>query len=64
MLVVYRQESVYELLVFFLPDSYSQFKAIIQEYEKNHNYKYHNAYEPDRGMQFDFTGDNLWIDSR
>lgn len=43
------------------PKGYSQFKAIIQEYKKNHEYKYHNIYEPDRKMQFDFAGDNLWI---
>lgn len=43
------------------PYGYTQFKAIIQEYEKNHDYKYHNAYEPGREMQFDFAGDNLWI---
>ena len=43
------------------PYGYTQFKAIIQEYEKNHDYKYHNIYEPGREMQFDFAGDNLWI---
>lgn len=43
------------------PYGYTQFKAIIQEYEKNHGYKYHNVYEPGREMQFDFAGDNLWI---
>lgn len=43
------------------PYGYTQFKAIVQEYEKNHDYKYHNAYEPGREMQFDFAGDNLWI---
>lgn len=43
------------------PYGYTQFKAIIQEYEKNHDCKYHNAYEPGREMQFDFAGDNLWI---
>ena len=43
------------------PYGYTQFKAIIQEYEKNHDYKYHNVYEPGREMQFDFAGDNLWI---
>ena len=43
------------------PYGYTQFKAIIQEYEKNHDYKYHNAYEPGREMQFDSAGDNLWI---
>lgn len=43
------------------PYGYTQFKAIIQEYEKNHDYKYHNLYEPGREMQFDFAGDNLWI---
>lgn len=37
------------------PYGYTQFKAIIQEYEKNHDYKYHNAYEPGREMQFDFA---------
>lgn len=43
------------------PYSYTQFKSIIQEYEKNHDYKYHNVYAPGREMQFDFAGDNLWI---
>lgn len=43
------------------PYGYTQFKTIIQEYEKNHDYKYHNIYEPGREMQFDFAGDNLWI---
>ena len=43
------------------PYGYTQFKAIIQEYERNHDYKYHNVYEPGREMQFDFAGDNLWI---
>ena len=43
------------------PYGYTQFKAIIQEYEKNHDYRYHNVYEPGREMQFDFAGDNLWI---
>lgn len=37
------------------PYGYTQFKAIIQEYEKNHDYKYHNAYEPGCEMQFDST---------
>lgn len=43
------------------PYGYTQFKAIIREYEKNHDYKYHNIYEPGREMQFDFAGDNLLI---
>ena len=43
------------------PYGYTQLKAIIQKYEKNHDYKYHNIYEPGREMQFDFAGDNLWI---
>ena len=34
---------------------YTQFKAIIQEYEKNHDYKYRHTYEPGREMQFDAT---------
>ena len=37
------------------PYGYTQFKAIIQEYEKNHDYMYHNAYVPGREMQFDFA---------
>lgn len=41
------------------PYGYTQFKAIIQEYEKNHDCKYHNVYEPGSKMQFDFAGDNL-----
>lgn len=43
------------------PYGYTQFKAILQEYEKNHDYKYHNVYDPGREMQFDFAGDKLWI---
>lgn len=46
------------------PYGYTQFKSIIQEYEKNHDYKYHNVYEPGREMQFDFAGDGLWIVDR
>ena len=34
------------------PYGYTQFKAIIQEYERNHDYKYHNVYEPGRGLIF------------
>ncbi len=43
------------------PYGYTQFKAIVQEYEKGHDYKYHNIHEPGREMQFDFAGDPLWI---
>lgn len=43
------------------PYGYTQFKAIIQEYEKNHDYKSHNTYDPGREMQFDFAGDNLCV---
>ena len=43
------------------PYGYTQFKLIIQEYEKAHDYKYHNTYDPAREMQFDFAGDPLWI---
>jgi hypothetical protein len=43
------------------PYGYTQFKAIIQEYEKNHDYKYHNVYEPGREMQFDFAGEFLQL---
>jgi hypothetical protein len=43
------------------PYGYTQFKAIIQEYIKNHDYKYHNVYAPAREMQFDFAGDKLWV---
>lgn len=37
------------------PYGYTQFKAIIQEYEKNHDNKYHHTYEQGREMQFDST---------
>ena len=40
---------------------YTQFKSILQEYEKNHDYKYHNVYAPAQEMQFDFAGDPLWV---
>ena len=43
------------------PYGYTQFKAIIQDYEKKHDYKYHNVYSPAREMQFDFAGDPLWV---
>ena len=46
------------------PYGYTQFKAIIQEYIKNNDYKYHNTYEPGREMQFDLVGDNLWTVDR
>ena len=46
------------------PYGYTQFKAIIQEYIKNNDYKYHNTYEPGREMQFDLAGDNLWTVDR
>ena len=43
------------------PYGYTQFKLIIQEYEKAHDYKYHNVYEAAKEMQFDFAGDPLWV---
>ena len=43
------------------PYGYTQFKSILQEYEKNHDYKYHNVYAPAQEMQFDFAGDPLWV---
>ncbi len=43
------------------PYGYTQFKGIVQEYIKNHDYKYHNTYSAAREMQFDFAGDNLWV---
>ena len=46
------------------PYGYTQFKAILQEYEKNHDYKYHNVYDPADMMQVDFAGDPLWVVDR
>ena len=46
------------------PYGYTQFKSIIQEYIRHHDYRYHNTYAPGREMQFDFAGDNLWIVDR
>lgn len=43
------------------PYGYTRFKSIIQDYEKAHDYKYHNVYSPAREMQFDFAGDPLWV---
>jgi transposase len=43
------------------PYGYTQFKAIVQQYEKDHDYKFHNVYLPAREMQFDFAGDPLWV---
>ena len=43
------------------PYGYTQFKAIIQKYEKEHDYKYHNTYSPAHEKQFDFAGDPLWV---
>lgn len=43
---------------------YTQFKSIIQEYIRHHDYKYHNTYAPGREMQFDFASDNLWTVDR
>ena len=33
------------------PYGYTQFKLIIQEYEKAHDYKYHNVYEAAKEMR-------------
>lgn len=43
------------------PYGYTQFKLILKEYEKNHDYKFHNRYDPAGEMQADFAGDNLWV---
>ena len=43
------------------PYGYTQFKEILQKYEKDHDYKYHNVYAPAHEMQFDFAGDPLWV---
>jgi hypothetical protein len=43
------------------PYGYTQFKAIVQQYEKDHDYKFHNIYLPAREMQFDFAGNPLWV---
>lgn len=37
------------------PYGYTQFKEILQKYEKDHDYKYHNVYAPAHEMQFDFA---------
>lgn len=41
------------------PYGYTQFKSILQEYEKKNDLKLHNVYTPAREMQFDFAGDPL-----
>ena len=46
------------------PYGYTQFKNILKEYQSNHDYKYHNVYDPDGEMQVDFAGDNLWVIDR
>ena len=46
------------------PYGYTQFKSLLQDYEKRHDYKYHNVYAPAHEMQFDFAGDPLWIDDK
>lgn len=43
------------------PYGYTQFKSILQEYEKKNDLKYHNIYAPAHEMQFDFAGDPLWV---
>lgn len=43
------------------PYGYTQFKSILQEYEKKNDLKLHNVYTPAREMQFDFAGDPLWV---
>ena len=43
------------------PYGYTQFKSILQEYEKKNDLKLHNVYAPAREMQFDFAGDPLWV---
>lgn len=39
-------------------DKYGYSSRRSLEYEKNHDYKYHNVHEPDRKIQFDFASDN------
>ena len=40
---------------------YTQFRKYVTEYRKNHDYAYHNCYEPGEEWQIDFAGDPLYI---
>lgn len=40
---------------------YTQFKKYIRNYQKKHNYSYHNIYVPGEEMQIDFAGDPLYL---
>jgi len=39
----------------------TQFKELLKQYEKAHNYSYHNHYSPAGEMQVDFAGDKLYV---
>lgn len=43
---------------------YAQFKKYVKAYRTNHDYSYHNVYEPGREWQIDFAGDPLYIVDR
>lgn len=40
---------------------YTQFNKLVSEFRANHDYSYHNAYEPGREWQIDFAGDPLYL---
>lgn len=39
----------------------TQFKDLLKQYEKAHDYSYHNHYSPAGEMQVDFAGDKLYV---
>ena len=41
--------------------SYTQFKERLKEYEKRHDYTFHNEYRPGYEMQADYAGDSLYV---
>jgi len=40
---------------------YTQFKKHVCDFRSNHDYSYHNEYEPGREWQIDFAGDPLYL---
>ena len=43
---------------------YTQFKEKLKDYEKRHDYSFHNEYRPGYEMQADYAGDNLYVTDR
>jgi len=43
---------------------YTQFKKHLRDYQKSHEYSFHNTYIPGQEWQIDFAGDKLYLTSK